>query len=68
MISGDFPTVVSPNPEEPEALDLAIKAIETDAEIVMATDPDADRIGTAIRDARELHAVEWKSSYAIFFF
>ncbi|MGB4341794.1 MAG: phospho-sugar mutase [Dysgonamonadaceae bacterium] len=52
MISGDFPTVVSPNPEEPEALDLAIKkAIETDAEIVMATDPDADRIGTAIRDA-----------------
>lgn len=51
VTSGDFPTVISPNPEEPVALDLAIKrAIETDAEIVMATDPDADRIGTAVRD------------------
>lgn len=52
IISGDFPTVVSPNPEEPAALELAIKrANETGAEIVMASDPDADRIGTAIRDA-----------------
>lgn len=51
VISGDFPTVASPNPEEPAALDLAIKkAIATDAELVMATDPDGDRIGTAIRD------------------
>ena len=51
VISGDFPTVVSPNPEEPAALKLAVeKAIETNAEIVMATDPDADRIGTAIRN------------------
>ena len=51
VISGDFPTVVSPNPEEPAALDLAIrKAVETNAELVMATDPDGDRIGTAIRD------------------
>lgn len=51
VISGDFPTVVSPNPEEPAALELAVKrAMETDAEIVMATDPDADRIGTAVRD------------------
>ena len=51
IISGDFPTVISPNPEEPAALNLAIKrAIETDADIVMATDPDSDRIGTAIRD------------------
>ena len=51
VISGDFPTVVSPNPEEPAALALAVKrAMETDAEIVMATDPDADRIGTAIRN------------------
>ena len=51
VISGDFPTVVSPNPEEPAALELAVKrAIETGAEIVMATDPDADRIGTAVRD------------------
>lgn len=51
VISGDFPTVISPNPEEPAALNLAIKrAVETDADIVMATDPDSDRIGTAIRD------------------
>lgn len=51
VISGDFPTVVSPNPEEPAALKLAVeKAMETNAEIVMATDPDADRIGTAVRN------------------
>lgn len=51
VISGDFPTVVSPNPEEPAALEMAVKrAMETDADIVMATDPDADRIGTAVRD------------------
>ncbi len=53
VISGEFPTVVSPNPEEPAALELAVKkAIETEAEIVMATDPDADRIGTAIRNEK----------------
>ena len=51
VVSGDFPTVVSPNPEEPAALDMAIKkAIETDAELVMASDPDADRIGSAVRN------------------
>lgn len=51
VVSGDFPTVYSPNPEEPAALDLAIKrAIETDAELVMATDPDSDRMGIAIKD------------------
>ncbi len=51
VISGNFPTVISPNPEEPAALDLAIKkAVETGAELVLATDPDADRIGAAIRD------------------
>lgn len=51
VISGDFPTVISPNPEEPAALDLAIKkGIETDVDIVLATDPDADRIGAAVRD------------------
>ncbi len=51
VTSGEFPTVVSPNPEEPAALEMAVKrAIETNAEIVMATDPDADRIGTAVRN------------------
>lgn len=51
VISGDFPTVVSPNPEEPAALALAVKkAEETGADLVFATDPDSDRIGAAIRD------------------
>lgn len=51
VVSGDFPTVVSPNPEEPAALDLAIKkAMETDAELVMASDPDGDRMGIAVRN------------------
>ncbi|MGL4292768.1 MAG: phospho-sugar mutase, partial [Bacteroidales bacterium] len=49
--SGDFPTVQSPNPEEPAALSMAIeKAKETDADLVMASDPDADRIGIAVKD------------------
>ena len=48
---GNFPTVVSPNPEESAALKMAIdKAEETDADIVIGTDPDADRMGIAVRD------------------
>ena len=51
VVSGDFPTVVSPNPEEPATLDMAVKrAIETNAELVMASDPDADRIGIAVKN------------------
>lgn len=50
-IDGNFPTVKSPNPEEPGALKMAIeKAIETGAELVMASDPDADRLGIACRN------------------
>lgn len=53
VLSGDFPTVVSPNPEEPAALDLAIKkAIATDADIVMASDPDCDRLGIAVKNEK----------------
>ena len=49
--SGDFPTVISPNPENAEALTLAINlAKKIDADIVMATDPDADRVGMACKD------------------
>ncbi|WP_290080236.1 phospho-sugar mutase, partial [uncultured Duncaniella sp.] len=49
--SGDFPTVESPNPEVPSAMALAIaKAKEVGADIVLASDPDADRIGCVIRD------------------
>ena len=51
--SDDFPTVVSPNPENAEALTLAIKlAKEIDADIVMASDPDADRVGMACKDSK----------------
>ncbi|MBQ6963929.1 MAG: phospho-sugar mutase [Paludibacteraceae bacterium] len=51
VISGDFSTVVSPNPEEPAAMALAVKkAEEVGADMVMASDPDADREGIAVRD------------------
>lgn len=48
---GNFPTVRSPNPEEPDALKLAIeKAVSTGADLVMATDPDGDRLGIACKN------------------
>ncbi len=48
---GNFPTVISPNPEEPAALKMALdRAEETGADIVMGTDPDSDRLGIAVRD------------------
>lgn len=51
IISGDFPTVISPNPEEPAALAMAVqRAKNTDAELVLATDPDADRVGAAVKN------------------
>ena len=50
---GDFPTVVSPNPEEPEALKMAIEIAEqTNADIVIGTDPDCDRLGIAVRNSQ----------------
>ncbi len=50
---GNFPTVIYPNPEEEEAMTMALdKAREIDADLVLATDPDADRVGIAIRDDR----------------
>jgi phosphoglucomutase len=48
---GNFPTVKSPNPEEPVALEMALeKARQIDADLVMATDPDADRVGLAVKN------------------
>lgn len=48
---GNFPTLRSPNPEEHDALDLALrKAKEIDADLIMATDPDADRVGIALKN------------------
>ncbi|WP_330442085.1 phospho-sugar mutase [Flavobacterium sp. C4GT6] len=50
---GNFPTVKSPNPEEPEALSMAIElANQTDADIVVGTDPDSDRLGVAVRNSQ----------------
>lgn len=51
--SGDFPTVVSPNPENPEAMAMGIaKAKEVGASLVLASDPDADRVGLVVRDSK----------------
>ena len=50
-VDGDFPTVVYPNPEEHEAMTMALnKAKEIDADLVMATDPDADRVGMGVKN------------------
>ena len=52
--NGDFPTVVSPNPEEKQALNLAVKlAEEKQADIILGTDPDSDRLGIVIRDFKQ---------------
>jgi phosphoglucomutase len=52
VTDGNFPTVYSPNPEEPAALNMAIeKAKEVDADLVMGTDPDGDRVGIAIKSS-----------------
>ena len=54
IADGNFPTVHSPNPEEHDALDMAIKlAEELHADLVMATDPDADRVGIAVRNHKK---------------
>ncbi|RZS93466.1 phospho-sugar mutase [Aquimarina brevivitae] len=51
--NGNFPTVKSPNPEEPEALEMAMQlAQKVDADIVIGTDPDCDRLGIAVRNLK----------------
>lgn len=55
--NGNFPTVVYPNPEEKEAMTLALNQAKTiDADLVMATDPDADRVGIGVKN----HKGEWQ--------
>ncbi|RLD28305.1 MAG: phospho-sugar mutase [Bacteroidetes bacterium] len=52
--NGDFPTVKSPNPEEPEALKMALElAKKTNGDIVIGTDPDSDRVGVAVRNLND---------------
>ena len=64
---GNFPTVKSPNPEERSALEMAVnKAKEVGADIVMATDPDADRVGVAVRnDKNEIVLLNGNQTAAI---
>ena len=70
VVSGEFPTVISPNPEEPAALALALKmAREVDADLVMATDPDADRLGIAVKnDKGEFILVNGNQTVLIFLY
>ena len=67
---GNFPTVHSPNPEEHDALDMGIKlADEIKADLVMATDPDADRVGIAIRNHKnEMILLNGNQTAALLFY
>ncbi len=67
---GNFPTVKSPNPEEKAALEMAIlKAKSIDAEVVLATDPDADRVGVAIKnEAGEFVLLNGNQTASILFY
>ena len=70
IADGNFPTVHSPNPEEHDALDMAIKlAEELHADLVMATDPDADRVGIAIRNHKnEMVLLNGNQTAALLFY
>ena len=61
--NGNFPTVTSPNPENPEALRMAVDLmVEKAADIAMGTDPDTDRVGVAVRHKGEIFiptAINW---------
>ncbi len=68
VVSGEFPTVVSPNPEEEAAMEMAIKkAYEVDADVVMATDPDADRIGVAVKNDKGKYIIVNGNQTALLF-
>jgi len=70
VADGNFPTVHSPNPEEHDALDMAIKlAEELHADLVMATDPDADRVGIAVRNHKnEMILLNGNQTAALLFY
>jgi phosphoglucomutase len=70
IADGNFPTVHSPNPEEHNALDMAINlADELHADLVMATDPDADRVGIAIRNHKnEMVLLNGNQTAALLFY
>ena len=69
VVSGDFPTVVSPNPEEPAAMEMATKkAAKIDADVVMASDPDSDRIGVAVKNDKGEYVILNGNQTALLFF
>ena len=69
VVSGDFPTVISPNPEEPAAMEMATKkAAEIDADVVMASDPDSDRIGVAVKNDKGEYVIVNGNQTALLFF
>jgi len=68
VVSGDFPTVISPNPEEVAAMTMAIKrAEEVDADLVMATDPDGDRLGVAVKNDKGKYVIVNGNQTALLF-
>lgn len=68
VVSGDFPTVVSPNPEEEAAMEMAIKkAEEVDADVVMASDPDSDRLGVAVKNDKGKYVIVNGNQTALLF-
>ena len=69
VVSGDFPTVISPNPEEPAAMEMATtKAAEINADVVMASDPDSDRIGVAVKNDKGKYVILNGNQTALLFF
>ncbi len=68
VVSGDFPTVISPNPEEEAAMDMAIKkAYEVNADVVMASDPDSDRIGVVVKNDKGKYIIVNGNQTALLF-
>ncbi len=68
VVSGEFPTVISPNPEEPAAMEMATKkAAEIDADVVMASDPDGDRIGVAVKNDKGKYIIVNGNQTALLF-
>ena len=69
VVSGDFPTVVSPNPEEEAAMEMALKkAAEVKADVIMASDPDSDRIGVAAKNDKGEYVILNGNQTALLFF
>ena len=69
VVSGEFPTVVSPNPEETAAMEMATKkAAEVNADVVMASDPDADRLGVAVKNDKGEYVIINGNQTALLFF